>query len=281
LAQLASAGYTTAYILGTNGWLYGPSSGVTAPDPINGIAGTPPAFSLIPTTYYTGSAYYQVPWTFSSGIDQGDAGLPIGGDPDPTGLFWSRFFVMFNPAPTSWTDIVNPPTATTDPDIGEVSLLQEIIAKFKPAKSSCVGIFVPGPAIKATIGFPWGTTTPNIDYNCWLSKAISTGDAPNSGAFPQTAPESVHSWLPNSTYASGGSGVIFTVPSSHYLNFNIARCLYSATALSPVTTGLVEPSWPVTIGNTVTDNGITWTCTAYLYNWDVDNTGSVCFEGVA
>jgi hypothetical protein len=213
------------------------------------------------------------PWSFGTADGQGDPGtitldieqslVGLGGPPDVNGSFWSRFIVMFDPVPTSWTDIVNPPVGTSDPSSAEISVLQEIIANFKPGKSTCVGILgLPSGLTRACWGFPLTTTT-NIPFSCFLSRAIATGDAPNSTAFVATRPQSVYSWLPNTAVANaGGSTYIFTTPSSAKLN----GYLYSSPASSG-TTGFTEPTWPTSLGGTVTDNGITWTCIATLYEW--------------
>lgn len=345
LAELNGAGYTTAYIIAANGFVYGPSSGVTPPDPINGVAGTPPVFMQIGPYYATGGAatsqewagttVYPLnafvvptarpgtwfiatqggtsggsepswpgpggsvtdgsvtwvyggtyapapvfpPWTFDLANGQGDPATispgtfgspgPIGGDANWDGSFWSRFVVMFDPIPTSWNSVQNPPTQTSAPSISEIALISQIINDWKPAKSSCVGILGIEPfTINQTWGWPQTPTT-NITFACWLSRAIQTGDAATSTALSAQRPTAVYSWLPNTAVANaGGSTYIFTIPSSAYLQTNLFdRFLYSSPASSG-TTGLTEPAWPTSIGGTVTDNGITWTCVAELYDFN-------------
>jgi hypothetical protein len=278
LAELYGAGYSTAYIIAANGYVYGPSSGVTPPNPLASVAGNPPSYSRLPFYYASGTDYY-VPWTFSSGDGQGTTGYIVpqyptaGGAPDPMGAFWNRFVVMFDPVPSStptdWDDIVAPPTAVTAPSSGEIGLIQDIIARWRPGKTECCGIL----AITAScIGWPLNTTT-HITFSCWLSRAILTGDSPTSTAFVQTHPQAVYSWLPHTAVANaGGSTYIFTTPSSYSLN----GYLYSSPASSG-TTGLVEPTWPTTLGNTVSDNGITWTCIATLAEFQTNN-GVTCFQ---
>jgi hypothetical protein len=282
LAQLYGSGYTTAYIVAANGYIYGPSNGVTAPDPINGIAGNPPAWFQLPPYYATGTIVYP-PWNFSSGDAQGQNDTPIdipfdaGGSPDPEGDFWSRFIVMFDPYPASWTDVVNPPTSSTSPSNAEIALIQSIIAKWKPGTSTCVGIMAANGGTRACWAYPFTDTT-NIPFSCWLSRAIVSGDAPTSTAFTQTNPQAVYSWLPNTSVVNaGGSTYIFTSPSSYYQTQNLGVNYVYTSPASSGTTGLVEPSWPVTIGNTVSDNGITWTCSASLVEW-TGGAGSIVFQ---
>ena len=404
LAQLYGSGYTTAYIVATNGYVYGPSNGVTAPDPINGIPGNPPAYQRLPPWYtfgsapvssewsgttsyalnsivtpttqpgtyflavqngtsgsveptwpgpngfvtdgtvkwyyignYTSLAYYP-PWTFGGGDGQGDDGAP-GGVPDPTGAFWSRFIVMFDPLPSGWAApsypawaattgysigdrvtptspdgtfftalnsgtsggseptwpsiggtvndgsvtwgysgdfLANPPTSTSTPGSAEISIIREIIAKWKPGKSACVGI-VAGNGPRAMWGWPLTSTT-NIPFSSWLSRAILTGDAPTNTAFTAQRPASVYSWLPNTAVANvGGSSYIFTVPSEYYMTQHLGGGYLFSSPASSGTTGFSEPAWPTSLGGTVTDNGITWTCVASLSDF-AHGTGSTVFK---
>lgn len=344
LAQLYGSGYTSAYIVAANGYIYGPSSGVVAPDPINDVAGTPPTFTQIPyyithgsaptssewaaTTAYglnalvtptaqPGTYFIAVvegtsgnsqptwpgaggtvidgsvtwayagtyspldvnpPWVFGAGNGQGESGnvainqpSDAGGSPNASGSFWSRFLVMFDPVPSGWTDIVNPPTNATAPTSGEVTLIQTIIEKFKPGKSACVGILALS-GTRACYGWPFTTTT-NIAFSCWLSRAIATGDSPASTAFVNTAQQTVNSWAPNTAVANvGGSTFIFMVPSSYRQN----GYFYTSPSSSGAT-GFSEPTWPTTIGNTVTDNGMTWTCRGTLSAFSA-NTSATCFK---
>ena len=60
-------------------------------------------------------------------------------------------------------------------------------------------------------------------------------------------------WKPSTTYRAGSNGYAYpTVLNGYVYHASIAG-----------TTGATEPVWPTTIGNTVTDGGVTWTC-AYL-----------------
>lgn len=345
LAELNGSGYDSAYIVAANGFIYGPSGGVTAPDPINGIAGNPPAWTQLNPWYTQGSAAtdnewqastayalnaivtpsspdgtyylaiqngtsggsepswpspggsvvdggvtwlylgnylnlpYNPPWTISGGADQGDPGLPLGGPPSPDGKFWSRFLVMFDPVPGNWFSITNPPTNSTLPTEGEINFLQTLIERWKPAKSQCGGILaIEGSTTKACIAWPPITTT-NIQFSCWLSRAITAGDTTNSTDFVQGVEQTVYSWLPNQSVAnSGGSTYIFMVPSFYYQSQNLGGGYVFSSPASSGTTGTSEPSWPTSIGGTVTDNGITWTCVAQLAAWS-DGTGVTCFQG--
>jgi len=226
------------------------------------------------------------PWTFGNSDGQGATGtlalgasqsrVGLGGPAYPTGSFWSRFIVIFTPPPASWSDIVNPPTTTSAPSAAEIALIQQIIQNFKPGKSSCVGIFAE-PTSRQTCWRTIGTTT-NIPFSCWLARAIISGDVPTSTAFVATRPQSVGSWLPNTAITNaGGSTYMFTVPSSAYqVAHPGTNYLYSSPASSG-TTGFTEPTWPTTISNTVSDNGITWTCCAKLESFGSDTGNGVVF----
>jgi hypothetical protein len=420
LAQLAGAGYTTAYIVAANGYIYGPSSGVVVPDPINGLAGTPPAFLRIPPWYTFGSAQsgnewagdtiyalnavvtptaqpgtyflatqggetagseptwpgpggsvvdgtvtwtylgnytalpYYPPWTFSGADGQGDPGSIIGptpgsGIPDPTGSFWSRFMVFFGPvgsslptgdpaklwvAPTypawqattaystgdfvtpvspdgsffvaltggtsgssepAWPEqgsfitdgsvlwtyggnfLANPPTTTTTPTTSEISLLQDIIAKWKPAKSICGGIAAFSDGQRACFGWPLTTTT-HMPVSSWLARAVIAGDVPNASAFTPEQPQSIYSWLPAMSAVNAGTGsYMFMVPSAYYQTQNLGGGYLFSSPASSGTTGYQEPTWPTTLGDTVSDGTITWTCIAQLDAWG-DDTGATIFS---
>lgn len=81
LAQLGGMGYGTAYVLYANGFVFGPSSGVTAPDPINGLPGAPPVVAR-PQVYYTsggGSAVWAPNQQYGLGFLMPYASGQVGG----------------------------------------------------------------------------------------------------------------------------------------------------------------------------------------------------------
>jgi hypothetical protein len=374
LAQLNGAGYnqtgtgngSSAYIIAANGYIYGPGDTVTVPDPIHGIAGTPPSstslndyftnggastsnewigshayalnslvtpttqpgtwfIAIVPgttsgtqpnwasfafaggqatdggVTWLYGGNYtaepVQTPWTFGNNDGQGNPwGVPgttypwtpwywgtppnqapitlvppgqtLGGTADPSGQFWSTFAVMLNPLPTSWSSIANPPTNSSAPTSGEIAFLQSIINKFKPAKTTCAGIVAIASGLpRACWGWPLTTAT-NLPQSHFISRAVTGGTVPIL-AVNVTRPASCYSWLPNTPVASaGGSTYMLMTPSAAYMaaHTGATQFLFTSPASSG-TTGFTEPVWPTTLTNTVTDGGITWTCSASLSNW--------------
>lgn len=228
---------------------------------------------------YTRAPVYP-PWNFGGADGQGSQAIPTvavsgvdesigpGGEPSPDGAFWSRFVVIFDPMPSSWSSIANPPTTSSAPGSAEISVIREIIAKLKPAKSTCVGIVgLNGAYTRACWGWPL-TTTPNIPNSNWMSRAISAGDVDAEFDFDARTPQKIESWLAHSTFTSG-LGHVYMIPSSAWENANnfpTPKMLFEATGPA-VTTGFIEPDWPTTIGDTVADGAITWTAIATLYRW--------------
>lgn len=66
---------------------------------------------------------------------------------------WNLFLVYFPSVPSSWTNIQNPPTASSSPSLTEIQKLRRIINLWKPAWAFCAGI---GVVISGSPGF-WGT----------------------------------------------------------------------------------------------------------------------------
>lgn len=61
-------------------------------------------------------------------------------------------------------------------------------------------------------------------------------------------------WAASTTYAIGATVVPKAAPDGLY---------FEATAITTGTSGSSEPTWPTTIGATVVDSGVTWTCWGY------------------
>lgn len=96
------------------------------------------------------------------------------GPPLPSLLgLWSHFFIWFSPAPTSWTDIVTPPTPGSTPSIYEIRRIRHaIINRWKPAWTRCVGIGVlvsGSPGIWGAPGATWGSGTWGSAVVKWFS----------------------------------------------------------------------------------------------------------------
>jgi hypothetical protein len=78
---------------------------------------------------------------------------------------------------------------------------------------------------------------------------------------PTTAGSTAATWQATHDYASGDL-VVPTTPNGYY---------YEATTDAGSSNGS-EPTWPTAVGDTVVDDGITWTCRAYVHEWKVGNT---------
>ncbi|MDA8139029.1 MAG: phage tail tube protein [Desulfobacteraceae bacterium] len=75
---------------------------------------------------------------------------------------------------------------------------------------------------------------------------------------PTTAGGTAAAWVALTNYAAGAL-VIPTVANGRY---------YEATA-DAGSAGASEPTWPTTVGATVVDGGITWTCRAFVHEFKV------------
>jgi hypothetical protein len=86
---------------------------------------------------------------------------------------WSHFFVWFRAPPSSWTDIVSPPTPSSTPSIYELRRLRHIVIdRWRPAWTRCIGIGVlvsGGPGIWGAPGSTWGTGTWGSSVVKWFS----------------------------------------------------------------------------------------------------------------
>lgn len=73
-----------------------------------------------------------------------------------------------------------------------------------------------------------------------------------SGAL-QFSPTNLSTWAANTAYAANGA-VRATTPNGY------AYYVSATSGTSPYTSGAGEPTWPTTVGDTVVDNELTWTC---------------------
>lgn len=122
-------GYTNAYIVQQNGLLYSLTT-PSAADPRDGVTIT--ATSLATTAQTPGVGYTKT-------IPAGSAWWRFDDKTD----FCSRFAVLFpGSLPASWTSIINPPTGASAPSLSEVNAIRKIIAQWKNAESTCMGIYV-------------------------------------------------------------------------------------------------------------------------------------------
>ncbi len=81
--------------------------------------------------------------------------------------------------------------------------------------------------------------------------SISAGDTTDARIFYGRLHQVWQEWEASTAYALGD----MVVPSTH--NGYAYECTVAGTSDSS------EPSWPTTVGNTVSDNSVTWTCRAY------------------
>lgn len=85
-------------------------------------------------TIYDRLVIYTLPgggWVFDN-----NSGFPL------TEGFWSRFSLLIYDPPSTWTDIVEPPTSLTAPTLNEVNDITKIVLKWKPAKATFMGTIV-------------------------------------------------------------------------------------------------------------------------------------------
>jgi len=104
---------------------------------------------------------------------------------------FSRFLVYFPTAPSSWTNIANPPTSSTLPSLGELRKLRRIIALWKPACALCYGIGVVtsgGPASWGQVGAQWGTGHWGGSITWFSATNYATWDFPFADAWNGTLP---------------------------------------------------------------------------------------------
>ena len=99
-------------------------------------------------------------------------------------------------------------------------------------------------------------STDPIDAQVWLGstasgKQLRAASNPGTDQIVLTITQKIAAWAASAAIASGA----VRRPTS------TNNRVYQAGGAG--TTGASQPTWPTTIGATVTDNGITWTCLAY------------------
>jgi hypothetical protein len=295
LALLNFLGYETAYIICQNGTVYGPSAGVMLPNSNAGQVGVPPTITpgdgtltvaiggaalnnqgivsnityWEPSTSYgsraivtsnpTNGFAYEKPvgtatsgatqpnWPIISGQTVSDGGItwtclgvataPQVGQGNGTTRtdFWSAYLIVFDAVPASWNDIFNPPLSNSSPSIYELAAIWSLISSFNAASATCLGILAVSSTglTRATFGWPTGRT--------FYGDAGMT--APSVGATSY--------WLPHTVYAVDRN-VIPTAPNGYW--YRITTTFHQGTS------GYTQPMWPTSIGGTVSDGSITWTC---------------------
>ena len=237
-AQQVSGGYTWNGI-----WLPNTAYGATAtiyPDPPNGsyyinvgAAGTsgalPPVFP--PNFGFQVTDGPDIQW-YNIGTGEAE---PVGQSQGTARTdFWSAYMLVFDPLPTTWTDIQNPPTWTSAPTLFEINAISALVSSFNAAHATCCGFYAPMVGTRAGFGWPVGRTFAS-DLNATVPSGV--------GVAPWT-----QFWIPHQSFPTG-SHVVPTTPNGYW---------YKATTGG--TSGYAQPSWPTTIGLTVVDGGVTWTC---------------------
>ena len=99
-------------------------------------------------------------------------------------------------------------------------------------------------------------STDPIDAQIWLGstasgKQLRAASNPGTDQVALTITQKIAAWSAAASIASGAKRRPTTTNNR----------IYQAGGAG--TTGGTEPTWPTTIGATVTDNGITWTCLAF------------------
>lgn len=266
----------------TLGDTYTVTNSAIAPDPVNGLPGQPP--NLQQPNFYDllgdgGFVYPQ--YVIGSGSGQADPGYPStpsvpypgGWNVGPsaiTELFWNRYYVIIDPPPATWTNIVNPPAAdvAAAPSQNEINFLAEVITGFGAGHAVCLGIMVRDARAafemvdpRSSWGWPITTvSTGGFTFPCWFAREGSGFD----GFVSFSQPNSMHTWLPHQTFTIANSEYYFMSPSRGNAS-NKPLAWYYTQANGSHTTGFTEPTWPGS--GTVVDNGITWTYGGTLNEW--------------
>jgi hypothetical protein len=150
--------------------------------------------------------------------------------------FWSAFLLIFSPVPSTWTDVLNPPTISSIPSLYELAAIFALLTKFDAGHSTCAGILLaPTGATRATFGWPTGRTF-------YGDAGMTSASASNDGL--------TKFWIPHATVVHGQQ-CIPTTPNGHW---------YKATQTGSGVSSYTQPSWPTTTGATVSDGSVTWTC---------------------
>lgn len=113
--------------------------------------------------------------------------VPIFRSGDP----FSRFLVYFPSPPSSWTNIVNPPTPSSAPTLQELRKLRRIINLWKPACALCyaIGVVTSGaPAYWGQNGAQWGTGHWGGGITWFSATDYATWDFPFSDAWNGALP---------------------------------------------------------------------------------------------
>ncbi len=168
---------------------------------------------------------------------------PIGQSQGTAQPFTSGYLLIFAaPLPSSWTDIVNPPTPSSAPSSFEILTVERLLSNFGAAHATCMGILIETSVdSRATFGYPFGRTF-------YGDAGMTTPDSVNWTTF----------WLPNTTFAVGQQ-VIPDVPNGHWY--------YTTTG---GTSDWTEPAFPTGTGGTVVDGTVTWTCGGATNNYFSD-----------
>lgn len=311
LALVNFLGYPDVYVVCQNGLVYGPAGDVELPDPNAGTPGVPPAVTKLSQkwTFAVGSKFFEsqgpayeqalsartwrsywLPATVYASTDLVEANPPNGCWYENTGVggasgstypvfpllpgtsvvdgpntwlnvgttaakpigqsqgtvrydFWSIYQLVFDPPPPTWTNVQNPPTPTSAPSVFEIAALAQVISSFGAAHATCAGFFLPGGGARASFGWPRGRTF-------YRDAGLTTPSADGLTTL----------WSPKTTIGLGDQ----RVPTRSN------RRWYRAT--TPGITDYPEPTWPLTVGATVTDGSVVWTCEGVTNTYETGTT---------
>lgn len=80
------------------------------------------------------------------------------------------------------------------------------------------------------------------------------------------APSGLTSVISGTVWVASATGKTVTAPQTFTVPTTANGYYYKATAITTGTTAGSEPTWPTTIGTTVVDGGVTWTCWGKVFN---------------
>ncbi len=183
---------------------------------------------------------------------------------------WNRYILLFDaPMPSRWSGLTNPPSGAF---AAELALISSVVNLWRAGHCQCAGIAIRTATTDPRSAWDWPlapsglvTTDGETLPPCWLSRM---GSGYGGLAYPTTIPR----WLPGRAVTvsqrfmlpSGGGGL--GSPPTGPVAYNNPALWFSANAAGA--TGLIEPTWPTSVGGTVVDNGITWTAGGAVGEWD-------------
>lgn len=130
-----------------------------------------------------------------------------------------------------------------------------------------------------------GHISGNLAQNNWSGGYFDNSDIGNLWSADLTEANGVGVWSTGNTFTNFnqlGTGAA-VVPSTNAMDAmqTAVGNVYYYTGTGSGTTGGSEPVWPTTIGNTVSDSGITWTCAGIYRYGEANKTGRTGLNAAA